>query len=340
MDRVTSAMIDLAEAAYDLDIGESDWLPRVIEAGLPALEHGLGVAGGAYTRPLVGGEVALHQLHVASCPEEFAQRHAAALATTAPDLLREHVRPGRAGTASMDSKGDPAQLAHYASHVKYCKDLLYMTAVDCRGSGVAIVAPLEEVTELTGHDARRWKMLAAHVDAGHRLRCGLAASKHGDEPCTDLPHNAEALLDPMDFEIKEAVGAAKESDATKALRNAAMVVDRARGRMRKSNPDAALRIWRALVRGRWSMVDWFDSDGRRFVLALPNSPRVGDPRGLTERESQVVAYAALGESGKIIGHRIGLSTPRVSSLLHDAMRKLNVHTQAELVEKMRSLSVV
>jgi len=333
-------MIDLAEAAYDLDIEESHWLPRVMEAGLRALDHGLGVAGGIYMRPPDGSNVTLHRLHVASGPEDFAERHSAALATTPPDLLREQVRPGGAGTASMDSKGNPAQLAHYTSHVDYCKDLLYMTAVDCKGSGVAIVAPLAEATSLTGHDAQRWRMLAAHVDAGHRLRCGLAAKERGDELCTDLPHNAEALLDPTRFEIKEAVGAAKESDATRALRDAAVVVDRARSRMRKGNPDVALQIWHSLVRGRWSMVDWFDSDGRRFVLALPNPPRVSDPRGLSARESQVVTYAARGESGKLIGCRLGLSTPRVSSLLHDAMRKLRVHTQAELVEKMRSLGSV
>ena len=28
-----------------------------------------------------------------------------------------------------------------------------------------------------------------------------------------------------------------------------------------------------------SLVDYFDTDGRRFVLALPNSPHVTDPRG-------------------------------------------------------------
>ncbi|MBW2552410.1 MAG: helix-turn-helix transcriptional regulator, partial [Deltaproteobacteria bacterium] len=52
------------------------------------------------------------------------------------------------------------------------------------------------------------------------------------------------------------------------------------------------------------------------------------------------AYAALGESGKLIGYRLGISTSRVSAVLKDAMRKLRVHTQAELVEKMRGLGVV
>ena len=69
----------------------------------------------------------------------------------------------------------------------------------------------------------------------------------------------------------------------------------------------------------------------------PNPPCVGDPRNLTEREIQVVSYAALGESGKLIGYRIGMSESTVSRALDSAMHKLRVKTQAQLVEKMRGL---
>ena len=88
------------------------------------------------------------------------------------------------------------------------------------------------------------------------------------------------------------------------------------------------------MRGRWSTVDWFDSDGRRFVLAIPNSPHVSDPRGLTDRERQVVAYARMGQTNKMIGYRLGLSRSRVSLLLRSAMRKLGVRTRAQLVSKL------
>ena len=87
----------------------------------------------------------------------------------------------------------------------------------------------------------------------------------------------------------------------------------------------------------WSVVDWFDSDGRRYVLALPNPPHVPNPRGLTKREQQVVAFAALGDSHKLIGYRLGLSRSRVTQLLSSSMQKLGVSTQAELVAKLRTL---
>jgi DNA-binding CsgD family transcriptional regulator len=335
VDQVESAIIDFTEAAYDLALDEQDWLPTMLERGLPALDQGLGVAGMVYGRPPDEGPFQLLNIHVASGPADFAERHARALETTPPEVLREQVRPGGAGTASFDCQDDPQQLAHYTSHVDYCKDLLYLTAVDCRGAGIAIVAPLPEVTTLTEHHAERWQMLAAHVDSGHRLRQGLAIQDAGDQPCTELPHDAEAIFDVNSFRITDAVGRAQEPTATKRLRDAAVAVDQARGRMRDTDPEKALRIWKALVRGRWSMVDWFDTDGRRFVLALPNSPHIADPRGLTERESQVVAYAVLGQTNKMIAYRLGLSTSRVSMLLRAAMRKLNVQTRGQLVLKMR-----
>lgn len=82
------------------------------------------------------------------------------------------------------------------------------------------------------------------------------------------------------------------------------------------------------------MVDWFDTDRRRFVLAIPNAPGSTDPRGLTERENQVVTYAVLGHSNKMIAYRLGLSTSRVSTLLRSSMRKLGFRTRSQMVKQM------
>jgi len=336
MDSVGSAIIDFTEAAYDLELSDEEWLPTLLDRGLPVFEHGLGVAGMRYGRPPDGGPFQLLDVYVASGPKDFAERHTRALSTTPSEVLREQVRPGRASTASADADANDGQIAHYISHVDYCKDLLYLTAVDCKGSGVAVVAPLPEVTSLTGYAAERWQMIAAHVDAGHRLRQALSDHAAGEEPCPDLPYDAEAIFDGRSLRLTEAVGQAKERGSTAKLREAAITVDRARGKMRSTDPDQALKTWKALVRGRWSMVDWFDTDGRRFVLALPNSPSVTDPRGLSERESQVVTYAVLGQTNKMIAYRLGLSTSRVSMLLRDAMQKLGVQTRTQLVLKMRN----
>jgi len=110
--------------------------------------------------------------------------------------------------------------------------------------------------------------------------------------------------------------------------------------MRETDPEQALEHWKALVRGRWSTVDWFDSDGRRFVLGLPNAPNVNDPRGLTTREMQVVAYALFGQTNKLIAYNLGLSKGRVSTLLRSAMRKIGVQTRGQLVKRLRDFAAI
>jgi DNA-binding CsgD family transcriptional regulator len=335
---MSSAAIDLVEAAYDLKIEDSRWLPRLLEVGAPIIDQGLGAAGIRYGRPPEGGPVETLEMHMVSGAADFLERHQRAIATTPPDALREQARPHLAGTMSENTRDTPEALEHYTSHVDYCKDLLGITAVDPDGLGVAIIAPLAEVTTLSGRSKRRWQMIAAHVSAGHRLRYGLSTQRAASS--TSLPHNAEAVLDPKSFELVGAEGEAKTSSGVSAVRGAAIRVDRARGRLRKGDPDKAFEIWKALVQGRWSMVDWFDTDGRRFVLAVPNPPDVLDPRGLTEREMQVVTYAMFGHSNKMIAYHLGISNPRVSFLLTSSMKKLGVRTHAQLVKKLHDLRAV
>jgi DNA-binding CsgD family transcriptional regulator len=337
MSPTNSAIIDFTEAAYDLELSDEEWLPTVLERGLPVLDHGLGVAGIEYGRPPEGGEVAILRIHVASGPADFPARHMAALAATPPEDLREQSRPGQAATMSTTTRAHPEALERYTSHVDYCKDVLGITTVDCRGAGAAIVAPLAQVTTLAGQNARRWQMLAAHFDAGHRLRQGLATKEANGEPFGNLPYDAEAILDPRTFRLEDAVGEAKDRSVAKKLRDRAVALDRARGKMRESDPEKALAAWKALVWGRWSLVDWFDTDGRRYVLAVPNAPHVTDPRGLTQRENQVVACAMRGDSNKMISYRLGLSSSQVSRLMRSAMKKLGFRTRAQLVKTVREL---
>jgi DNA-binding CsgD family transcriptional regulator len=219
-----------------------------------------------------------------------------------------------------------------------CKDALTVYAADPDFHGVSFNIPALERIELAPRERERWQMLAVHLCAGHRLR-RLSAESSGPPGMTptEMPLDAEALLDPSKFVVSQAARDAQNKSASEVIREAAIRIDRARGNLRQRDPEQALEIWHGLVRGRWSLVDWFDTDGRRFVLAKPNAPKLGDPRGLTERELQVATYAARGESSKLIAYRFGVSRARVSTLLRSAMHKLGVKTQAQLVERMRGL---
>jgi DNA-binding NarL/FixJ family response regulator len=94
--------------------------------------------------------------------------------------------------------------------------------------------------------------------------------------------------------------------------------------------DAALTLWRALVAGRWSLLDRFESDGKRFVVAHRNDPELGDPRGLTRRERQVAEYVGLGRPHKQIAYTLGVSAAAVSNAVTSASRKLGLRGRTEL----------
>lgn len=121
------------------------------------------------------------------------------------------------------------------------------------------------------------------------------------------------------------------------IRDTALRLDRARRELHAGDARRALALWQGLVRGRLTLVDWFDADGRRFILLRLNAAKARCRSGLTAREEQVAMGAALGESSKLTGYRLGISPSRVSTLLRGAMRKLGVRTKAQLVIMVRLL---
>lgn len=139
-------------------------------------------------------------------------------------------------------------------------------------------------------------------------------------------------------EALEASGVAVQ-DARDELRRAALTLDRARSREGRRDVDRATRGWRPLVLSRWSMLDEFDSDGRRFLVAVENRPPTRPPRmDLSEREHQVMTHAHLGHSNKVIAYELGLSDSTVRVLLYRAVRKLGVTTRTDAIARFDSLA--
>lgn len=338
VDRAGTALIDFAEAAYDLRLERHAWLPKLIEAGAPALDHGLGVLALTCARPPDRATLRIDGLHAIGAPSDLPERLLRVQQETPPSLLWLLSRPTMPKTLSEAAEDDLEGFQTVMRHFDFAKDGLGMSSFDPSGSGVYLIAPLPKVTTLTEKSRERWQMLASHFGAAHRLRRAL--QDVGPEFATDLPHGAEVVIDPTTVRVTDAQGQAKSADALDALRTAVVQVDRARGRLRKSDPGQALALWKALVRGRWSTVDWFDSDGRRYVLGLPNAPDVSDPRGLTERETQVVTMVLFGQTNKLIAYNLGLSTGRISTLLRSAMRKVGVQTRGQLIARLHDFVAV
>lgn len=332
-----TAPIDMAEAAYNLQLGAQEWLPNLLDKGAPLLDHGLGCAAAIWGGQSRDGQSLIAQLCVGSGPADLGLRFAHA-SKSVGSLVRQQTEAARSAgvqTASECEFDRASMLRAVEKHVG-CMDVLGVWALDPDLHGVGIGIPDPERIVLSKAARKRFERLAVHIAAGHRLRRRLGcADELQATPLSEIPLGAEAVIDPKGFVVAHAEGHAGDKNIPKALRDAAIRIDKARSKLRRENADQALEVWQGLVRGRWSLVDWFDSDGRRFVLVVPNAPGLGDPRGLTEREHQVATFAGQGESSKLITYRLGISPQRVSALLQSAMRKLGVKTRPQLVMKMR-----
>jgi DNA-binding CsgD family transcriptional regulator len=224
-------------------------------------------------------------------------------------------------------RADSASLPEYAdARAHGIHDLIGMGTVDPNGRGVVLSAMLPKRESPTNAERERWRSVITHLAAAHRLRRAL--SEGGGE--------REAVLE-LDGRVTHAVGLARNRAARERLRRAVQQMDRARGRLRRTNVDEALSLWKGLVAGRWSLVDHFDTDGRRFVVARKNDPDVVDPRALSARERQILAYWKLGCPLKHIAYTLGIAQSTVSRARGSAMKKLGCSTLAELSVLLRTL---
>jgi DNA-binding CsgD family transcriptional regulator len=198
-----------------------------------------------------------------------------------------------------------------------------INAVDPTGSGCLINVQLPKRTSPSAKMCHTWGRVAAHVAAGNRLRARLRTAAQ--------PTSGEAVLSAAG-KIEHAEEAAKTKDSQRALRDAAKAVDRARGKLRRSDPDAALAEWKGLVAARWTLVDLFDSDGKHYLVARRNDALSLGLDVLSARERQVLGFVALGHPNKLVAYELGLSASTVSVLLHRAARKLGVSSRKALIE--------
>jgi len=130
--------------------------------------------------------------------------------------------------------------------------------------------------------------------------------------------------------VLEAEGDAQPRAARDALGSAARDVTKARGVLRRDRPEEALALWKALVAGQWSLVNYRDTDQKRLILARKNRPDVPCPRALTAHERAILALAVRGHSIKMMACELGLASSTVSERLNLLLRKLGLRHRAEL----------
>jgi len=109
---------------------------------------------------------------------------------------------------------------------------------------------------------------------------------------------AEAIVAP-DGEVRHATGAAK---APESSTHCGMDASDRKGSRQAARRSArrALGIWKGLVVARWTLVDHFESDGRRYVLAQENEPDDSSRAALSPASTKFWRTRALGRSNKEI----------------------------------------
>ncbi len=319
----------MLEAAYDLGPTREAWLRRVVDQAAAIMPANVGMTGQFVDA--AGPDV---ECLVTSTGTRFRAEHALAVVQDLPDALKRKVYLGHGIVATMrDVLPRTGADRHTIDQVfaqlvppKFpdpIQDFFGVLAFDAEGHGVVLSAACSRPKKLDRPTRQRWSLLGVHIAAAARLRRSLAASARAPV----------AILRP-DGRVEHAEEDAKSRPSREALSARAIAIDRARGRMRRSDPDAGLEMWRGLVTGRWSLVDRFDSDGRRYVVAHLNEPVPARMFSLTLRERQVVGHVLLGHPSKLAAYALGVSPAAVSAALRSALLKLGVGSVAKLIHRL------
>jgi DNA-binding CsgD family transcriptional regulator len=158
----------------------------------------------------------------------------------------------------------------------------------------------------------------------------------GGPPGTDPAHNDEVEAF-MGAEGEMECAASDRVEVARArLVEAVRGLNRARDRAR-SRPAEALEGWRAMVQARWSLVDQFESDGKRYLVAVRNEAEPSLKafpfmETLTLRERQVLGFALLGHSTKVAAYELGISPSTFRVLLARGLSRLGYRSVAELMK--------
>lgn len=174
-----------------------------------------------------------------------------------------------------------------------------------------------------------WRRIAIHLGAGLRLSGRGASPEAPDVECVITPGGR----------VAHAQGRGQDNAARERLRVAVREVDRARTRKGRADPEAALEMWRGLFSGRWSLVDHFDTDGRRFLLARRNDPNTPGPPALPLRQRQILFCVGAGWGNKEVGYALGVSETTVATHLSRALRAINVPSRSEWIRISTELAL-
>lgn len=315
-------MIAIADAGYSITRSDTAWLEGVLEAARPLLDHGGFIHGylvdakartfrsAAAIQLPEGADFEKHVRHAHPPTGDADIAHAA----RAANLVTSSAIYGLTGPALAARCFFPDGFG--------VEDCIALSAADPSGIACMLMGGLPFVGRVAHRDQTRWAHVASHLGAALRLRERLLAAP--EEVGLDA---ADALLDPRTLRVQH--GTADTEAHRAAIRSAAELLS---ARHRGDDAAKLIAAWRALVAGRWSLIDTFDTDGKRFFVLRKNEPTAPGPPLLSPVQRAISAYVAMGHSNKAIAYHLGLSESSISRAVAEVCKVLGVPSRAQLAQ--------
>jgi DNA-binding CsgD family transcriptional regulator len=312
------------EAAYNLDGEDHVWLAELMRTARAVWGRGGPANGGIYDASDADG-FRMTAVHFIDCGDERLRVLQDGLALITPRLVRRtflRVSAERNGALHLPELD---RMLSGMARLGF-PDALNVNSLDPSRRGVYFALWARDGATVPPGELAIYRRLAHHLSAAYRLRRRLR-ERPPASPAIDVTDGAEAILDAR-CRVLHAVGPARDVQAQASLVETAAVRERAR---RGPDTPAAVERWPPLTGARWTLVDTFDRNGARYVVARENRSDFGGLASLTGRERQVVAYLALGQSTKETAYALGISDVTVRVLIRRAAGKLGVSSRGSLI---------
>jgi DNA-binding CsgD family transcriptional regulator len=326
-----AGLVSILEAAYAIELSDEAWLQGVLHALAAVCGSQHHYLGFFYDASDVN-DLKIHNPFGIHLTPEATAGFAHFQTLTAPGFVRLTFRSLLTGSCRKTGFQYLEPMLLERERLGW-GDVFNINGLDISGLGCNLTLGCRE-REFSPrpHDARIFRRIAVHVAAAYRCRRRLA---EGNAPTPSgaarLTSGAEAVLDEQG-RIVHAEGAAAGQKARERIRSAAAAIDSLRSKARRQRGADAIEAWHPLTGARWTLLESFEENGRRYMVARENQSQLEPFAMLTDRERQVVVHAGLGMSTRQIAYSLGISEATVRVLMSRAAIRMGVRTRKELLD--------
>ena len=329
---------DVLESVYNLELEEPAWISRVTQGIGQFIDGGNGTLGAVFRmrgrgiRPVRADD---------EVPAFISYLRATEQARAAFHTTLETYRRETSGAQDMQRFGQlfaesgmgtlSVNRAQAPAYQIFKREFAHLGVVDAAGlivphpasrSFIFFTARQREYSGVPDRARERWVALQKHIAAVYDLRYRL---QNGDFDERDA-----VWFDTASKCVE--TGPVADSMLRERLRHLVRDREAALTRQTSSQRSDLQRYWSNVLAGKWAIMDRFDTDGRRFVVAVPVSKYGDKLRGLSPREREVFALLGEGLANKHIGFELDISETAVSTHVHSIFRKLGIDDRSALVQ--------